>query len=194
MTPDPSAKNGVRPHYILAIVPLVLLGALLAIIIWSGPADAVRGANYPPVERLTFQRVTLEPGAFVVTLMNDGPDEVALAQVQVDDAFWTYTSEAGNILGHLGRTEALAAHLAVEVAAHGALGYAEGRFLAPVYPGDTLSAVSEVIGLKANSNGQTGVVTVRTTGDNVSLVEEDASAIDDIENVSIVSPERSTRR
>ncbi len=34
---------------------------------------------------------------------------------------------------------------------------------------------------------------VRSTGDNVSLVEEDASAIEDIENVSIVSPERSTR-
>jgi 2-methylfumaryl-CoA hydratase len=46
------------------------------------------------------------------------------------------------------------------------LGYAEGRFLAPVYPGDTLNAASEVIGLKANSNGKTGVVTVRTTGFN----------------------------
>src|SRR3974390_133317 len=31
------------------------------------------------------------------------------------------------------------------------LGYAEGRFLAPVYPGETLYAVSEVIGLKENS-------------------------------------------
>lgn len=46
------------------------------------------------------------------------------------------------------------------------LGYAEGRFLAPVYPGDTLSATSEVIGLKENSNGKTGVVYVRTTGTN----------------------------
>jgi 2-methylfumaryl-CoA hydratase len=46
------------------------------------------------------------------------------------------------------------------------LGYAEGRFLAPVYPGDTLNAVSEVIGLKQNSNGKTGVVTVRTDGFN----------------------------
>jgi 2-methylfumaryl-CoA hydratase len=46
------------------------------------------------------------------------------------------------------------------------LGYAEGRFLAPVYPGDTLSAVSEVLGVKQNSNGKTGVVTVRTTGFN----------------------------
>lgn len=44
------------------------------------------------------------------------------------------------------------------------LGYSEGRFLKPVYPGDTLRAVSEVIGLKQNSSGKTGVVYVRTTG------------------------------
>lgn len=46
------------------------------------------------------------------------------------------------------------------------LGYAEGRFLAPVFPGDTLTAVSDVIGLKENSNRKTGVVYVRTTGTN----------------------------
>ena len=46
------------------------------------------------------------------------------------------------------------------------LGYADGRFLQPVYPGDTLSAVSEVIGLKENSNKQSGVVYVRTRGFN----------------------------
>jgi 2-methylfumaryl-CoA hydratase len=44
------------------------------------------------------------------------------------------------------------------------LGYAEGRFLAPVRVGDTLRAVSEVIGVKATSSGKTGVVHVRTTG------------------------------
>jgi 2-methylfumaryl-CoA hydratase len=44
------------------------------------------------------------------------------------------------------------------------LGYAECRFLAPVYPGDTLSASSEVIGLRATSSGDSGVVYVRTTG------------------------------
>ena len=46
------------------------------------------------------------------------------------------------------------------------LGYAEGRWLRPVWPGDTLTATSEVIGLKQNSNGQSGVVWVRTTGRN----------------------------
>nr|WP_281494100.1 MaoC family dehydratase [Jannaschia sp. S6380] len=44
------------------------------------------------------------------------------------------------------------------------LGYAEGRFLRSVWPGDTLRAESEVIGLKQNSNGRSGVVWVRTTG------------------------------
>ncbi|KQT17217.1 dehydratase [Methylobacterium sp. Leaf399] len=44
------------------------------------------------------------------------------------------------------------------------LGYAEGGFRRPVYPGETLSTVSEVIGLKESSNRQTGVVYVRSTG------------------------------
>jgi 2-methylfumaryl-CoA hydratase len=44
------------------------------------------------------------------------------------------------------------------------LGYAAGRVLAPVYPGDTLSAESEVIGLKENSSRKTGIVFVRSTG------------------------------
>jgi len=46
------------------------------------------------------------------------------------------------------------------------LGYAECRFLKPVYPGDTLSASSEVIGLKENSNRKTGIVYVRSRGRN----------------------------
>jgi len=46
------------------------------------------------------------------------------------------------------------------------LGYAECRFLEPVYPGDSLSAASEVIGLRENANRASGVVYVRTTGRN----------------------------
>lgn len=46
------------------------------------------------------------------------------------------------------------------------LGYGEGVFHAAVYPGDTVTSVSEVIGVKENSNGKTGTVTVRTTGSN----------------------------
>jgi len=46
------------------------------------------------------------------------------------------------------------------------LGYADCRFLAAVYPDDTLSAASEVIGLRETSSRKTGVVYVRSTGTN----------------------------
>jgi len=44
------------------------------------------------------------------------------------------------------------------------LGYAEGRFTKHIYPNTTIRARSEVIGLKENSNKQTGTVYVRTVG------------------------------
>jgi len=52
------------------------------------------------------------------------------------------------------------------------LGYAGMQFLAPVFVGDTLSATSEVIGLKENSNRKTGIVYVRTRG-----VKQDGTAV-----------------
>lgn len=54
------------------------------------------------------------------------------------------------------------------------LGYAEGRWLKPVWPGDTLRAASEVIGIKQNSNGKSGVVWVRTRG----LNQRDETVLD----------------
>ena len=44
------------------------------------------------------------------------------------------------------------------------LGYADGRFGALLYPGDSVQATSEVIGLKESSKYETGVVWVRTRG------------------------------
>ncbi len=46
------------------------------------------------------------------------------------------------------------------------LGYAECRFLKPVYPGETLASTSEVIGLRETSNKESGVVYVRSIGRN----------------------------
>ncbi len=46
------------------------------------------------------------------------------------------------------------------------LGYADGRFGVPVYPGDTITTTSTVTGLKENSNGRTGVVYVNSVGTN----------------------------
>lgn len=46
------------------------------------------------------------------------------------------------------------------------LGYADVRFTAPVYAGDTLACESSVIGLKQNSNGRSGVVYVKSVARN----------------------------
>jgi len=46
------------------------------------------------------------------------------------------------------------------------LGYADCRFGAVVYPGDTVTARSSVIGLRENSNRKSGTVYVRTQGVN----------------------------
>lgn len=86
------------------LLPLTLLGVFLALSLGGGALDVMRGEDHPPVERLTFQRVTLEPGIIHATILNDGPDAIAISQVQVDDAFWTFTADKGQTLGHLGRT------------------------------------------------------------------------------------------
>ena len=54
----------------------------------------------------------------------------------------------------------------VSVNAVANLGYAEGVFGVPLWPGDTVRAQSEVIGVKENSSRETGTVWVRTTGVN----------------------------
>lgn len=46
------------------------------------------------------------------------------------------------------------------------LGYANVRFTRPVYPGDTLSAETEVIGLRELSSGKAGIVYVTSRGFN----------------------------
>ena len=102
-TPTSTASSTGRT-WLLALVPLVLLAALVAGILWWGPAGALRGDGYPPVERLTFQRVELTGDGIVASVMNDGPDPVQIAQVQVDDAYWLFTADNGTELQHLGRT------------------------------------------------------------------------------------------
>lgn len=88
---------------LLASIPLVLLAGLLTLIALTDPAASVRG-DAPPVERLTFQRVELDTEGIRATILNDGPDPVEIAQVLVDEAYWSFHADRGTELGRLGRT------------------------------------------------------------------------------------------
>lgn len=90
--------------WMAAVIPLVLLSALLWLIVRGGPGDALRGDNVPPVERLVFQRVTLDSAGIHAEILNDGPDPVTIAQVNVDDAFWSFHVDGPKTLTHLART------------------------------------------------------------------------------------------
>lgn len=99
-----TAPSSRVPAWLMVVGPLVLLGALVFAIVQMAPGDRLRSPDAPPVERLAIQRAVLEPNAIVLSVLNDGPDPVTIAQVTVDDAFWAFTAEGGTTLGHLGRT------------------------------------------------------------------------------------------
>ena len=99
----PSQTPATVSVWVIAVLPLVLLAGLVGFIVWSGPAEAVRGDDYPPVEELTFQRVRLGDEGIIATVLNDGPDPVTIAQVQVDDAYWAFSADPGTEFGHLER-------------------------------------------------------------------------------------------
>jgi zinc transporter, ZIP family len=106
VTVDAGAAAAPRrvPTWLLVVVPLALLAVLLAIVVRTAPGAALQPADAPPIEQLIVERVTLDEQGIRLTVLNDGPDPVTIAQVIVDDAYWAFTAEGATTLGHLGRT------------------------------------------------------------------------------------------
>jgi zinc transporter ZupT len=92
-------SGGVRV-WLLALLPLVVVAGLVWLVVSSDPAARLRG-ELPAVEELAFQRVELAASGIVATVLNDGPDPVTIAQVMVDDAYWTFTQDPPGPLRHL---------------------------------------------------------------------------------------------
>jgi ZIP family zinc transporter len=85
-----------------ALIPLLLLGVLLAVIVVTGAGLGVRTA--PPIEELTIDRITLPaPGQIVVDVTNGGADPVTVAQIQVDDAYWAFDISPDSTIPRLGQ-------------------------------------------------------------------------------------------
>ena len=82
------------------LVPLILLAGLIALLVRTGA---------PGVGR---------PEGIHLSVLNDGPDPVTIAQVTVDDAYWAFTATDGQTLRHLGRTGIAIPYPWVEGEAH----------------------------------------------------------------------------
>jgi ZIP family zinc transporter len=87
------------PTWLLGLVPLVLIMvAIGAFAVLDGPGLADRRG--PPAEELAVERTKLTPGVIELTVRNDGPDAVTIAQAVVNDAF-TQFSGAEQPIGRL---------------------------------------------------------------------------------------------
>lgn len=86
----------------LALLPLILLGLVLAYLVVTGGGLADLAG--PPVEQVKIERVTLPAqGLIQVEVVNDGPQEITIPQVQVDDAYFAFRAEPSTTIPRLGR-------------------------------------------------------------------------------------------
>lgn len=86
------------------LIPLVLLGIVVAALLMFSPADRLKDPAAPPVETLSIRRVLLKPEGLVISILNEGPDPVTIAQVIVDDAYWQFSADPGLEVKPLGST------------------------------------------------------------------------------------------
>ena len=103
-TPTGERRTSAALPWVSALLPLVILAALVAMLLRTGPPGVQPPEGMPPVERLVIDRATLDADGIHLTVLNDGPDPVTIAQVMVDDAYWAFTAAGGQTLRHLGRT------------------------------------------------------------------------------------------
>ena len=91
------------PSWALGLIPLALIAvAIGGFALLGGPGLGERSG--PPVEEVAVERTVLRPGEIELTLRNDGPDPVEVAQVAVNDAYAPFVAEGGREIGRLGST------------------------------------------------------------------------------------------
>jgi ZIP family zinc transporter len=87
---DHDLRAGGLPAWLLGLVPLLLIVAAIGVFAaLDGPGLGERRG--PPAEELVVERTVLQPGTIELTVRNDGPDAVSIAQAQVNDAFVQFT-------------------------------------------------------------------------------------------------------
>ncbi len=99
--PRPGAWYRQVPAWLLAVVPLALItGGLVAFAALNAPGVPKRAG--PPTEELSVERTVLRPGRIELTVRNDGPDAVRIAQISVNDGYVPFSSDPSNgTVGHL---------------------------------------------------------------------------------------------
>jgi zinc transporter, ZIP family len=88
--------------WLLALIPFILLGMVLAYIVATG--GGLTELAGPPFEQVSITRIILpQPSVIQVDVINDGPQDVTIPQVLIDDAYYYFTAEPSTTIPRLGR-------------------------------------------------------------------------------------------
>lgn len=84
-----------RPALTRLLLVLLPLAAMLGAFVWIASLDPLRSFNNgaPPVEALTVERTILDETGIGLLVRAGGSEAMVIAQVAVDDAFWTFTQD-----------------------------------------------------------------------------------------------------
>ena len=105
------------PLWVLVLLPLAALAVTVIIFLTANPVS-IFTAEAPPIEDLQVQRVELDDAGILVSVINNGPDPVTIAQVLVDDAYWNFSVAGGSTLDRLDTAGIRIAYPWVEGEAH----------------------------------------------------------------------------
>jgi ZIP family zinc transporter len=83
-----------------ALVPLALLALLAGVFLILRPLDYLT-SNVPPIETLVVERTALGPDGISVWVRAGGSAPLAIAQVQVDGAYWQFEQTPSGPLSRL---------------------------------------------------------------------------------------------
>lgn len=97
-----AGRSATRFAWAWGLVPLALLGLLLWWFLAADPLAPLSTAT-PPIEELTFERVTLDADGIHLLVRADGSEPLVIAQVQVDGAYWTFAQDPPGAIPRLER-------------------------------------------------------------------------------------------
>jgi zinc transporter ZupT len=83
-----TSRTSGLPNWVTALAPLLVIAAMVGAFLVFDPIGELR--EVPPVEAVAIERTEFDPDAITLHVRNDGPDEVTVAQVLVNDAYWNF--------------------------------------------------------------------------------------------------------
>ncbi|OHD20687.1 MAG: hypothetical protein A2Y38_15375 [Spirochaetes bacterium GWB1_59_5] len=87
--------------FILFLIPVALLGVVIALFVLTGGAG-LNAKPAAPIESIDFERTEMHEGTIALTIRNTGPDPLSLGYIAIRDLVATYTAKPSGPIPRMG--------------------------------------------------------------------------------------------